>query len=63
MPPCTQCQRRRRRLRAHSPLLNTLTLPVTRWGFTLLAVAALYTGLTTQALVAGAIAFTAWRYR
>lgn len=60
---CTQCRRRRRRLRAHSPLLNTLCLPVTRWAFTALTVAALYTGLTTPALFAGALAFTAWRYR
>jgi hypothetical protein len=61
--PCTQCRRRRQRLRAHTPLLNTLCMPVTRWGFTLLTVAALYSSLTTPALVAGAIAFTAWRYR
>lgn len=62
MPTCTQCQRRRQRLRAHSPLLNTLCLPVTRWAFTLLALAALYASLTTPALVAGAIAALAWRY-
>lgn len=61
--PCTQCQRRRRRLRAHSPLLNTLCLPITRYAFTLLTIAALYASLTTPALIAGAIAFTAWRYR
>ena len=60
--PCPQCQRRRKRLRAHSPLLNTLCLPVTRWAFTLLALAALYTGLTAPALAAGAIAALAWRY-
>lgn len=60
---CPQCKRRRRRLRAHSPLLNTLCMPVTRWAFTLLTVAALYASLTTPALVAGAIAYTAWRYR
>jgi hypothetical protein len=62
-PPCPQCQRRRKRLRAHSPLLNTLCLPVTRWAFTLLTLAALYTGLTAPALVTGAIAYAAWRYR
>lgn len=59
---CPQCQRRRRRLRAHSPLLNTLCLPVTRWGFTLLALTALYTGLTTPALVAATLAALAWHY-
>jgi hypothetical protein len=63
MPPCAQCQRRRRRLRTHSPLLNTLCLPVTRWAFTLLTIAALHTGLTTPALIAGALAYAAWRYR
>lgn len=62
MPPCAQCQRRRRRLRAHSPLLNTLTTPITRWAFTLLAVAALTAGLALPALVAGGIAALAWRY-
>lgn len=60
---CPQCRRRRQRLRAHSPLLNTLCLPITRWGFTLLAIVALYTGLTAPALVAGALAYAAWRYR
>lgn len=60
--PCPQCRRRRQRLRAHSPLLNTLTMPITRWAFTLLALAALYTGLTEPALVAGGIAALAWRY-
>lgn len=60
--PCPQCKRRRQRLRAHSPLLNTLCLPVTRWAFTLLTIAALYASLTTPALVAGAIAALAWRY-
>lgn len=59
---CPQCRRRRQRLRAHSPLLNTLCLPVTRWAFTLLAIAALYTGLAIPALVTGAIAYAAWRY-
>lgn len=61
--PCTQCQRRRQRLRAHSPLLNTLCMPVTRWGFTLLAVVAVAAELTTPALIAGALAYAAWRYR
>ena len=61
--PCTQCRRRRRRLRAHSPLLNTLCLPVTRWAFTALTVAALAADLVTPTLIAGALAFTAWRYR
>lgn len=59
---CPQCRRRRKRLRAHSPLLNTLCLPITRWGFTLLAVTALYASLTIPALVAGGIAALAWRY-
>ena len=61
--PCTQCQRRRQRLRTCSPLLNTLCLPISRWSFTLLALAALYAGLTAPALAAGAIAALAWRYR
>lgn len=60
--PCTQCRRRRQRLRAHSPLLNTLCLPITRWAFTLLTVVALYASLTGPALVAGGIAALAWRY-
>jgi hypothetical protein len=60
---CPQCQRRRQRLRAHSPLLNTLCLPVARWAFTLLAVAGFYANLVVPALIAGAIAFAAWRYR
>ena len=60
--PCPQCRRRRQRLRAHSPLLNTLCLPITRWAFTLLTLTALYTGLTTPALAAGGIAALAWRY-
>ncbi|WP_210614486.1 hypothetical protein [Streptomyces scabiei] len=60
---CTQCQRRRRRLRAHSPLLNTLCLPVTRWAFTALAIGALTADLATPALIAGALAYAAWRYR
>jgi hypothetical protein len=62
-PPCSQCRRRRQRLRARSPLANTLCAPVSRWAFTLLAVAALYADLTAPALVAGTIAALAWRYR
>ncbi len=61
--PCTQCQRRRQRLRAHSPLLNTLCLPVTRWAFTALAIGALAADLASPALIAGAFAAAAWRYR
>lgn len=61
--PCIQCKRRRQRLRVHSPLLNTLCMPVTRWGFTALAIGALAANLTTPALIAGGLAFTAWRYR
>lgn len=62
-PPCPQCRRRRQRLRAHSPLLNTLCLPIARWGFTALAIGALAAHLTYAALAAGALAFAAWRYR
>jgi hypothetical protein len=62
-PPCPQCRRRRQRLRARSPLANTLCAPVSRWGFTLLALAALYAGLTAPALAAGTVAAIAWRYR
>jgi hypothetical protein len=61
-PPCPQCARRRRRLRAHSPFLNALCMPVSRWGFTLCAIAALYAGLTAYAVFAGAVATAAWRY-
>lgn len=61
--PCPQCRRRRQRLRARSPLLNTLCLPITRWGFTALTLIALTANLTTPALIAGALAYTAWRYR
>lgn len=60
--PCPACKRRRQRLRARSPLLNTLCLPVSRWGFTLAALAALYAGLTGAALLAGALAVVAWRH-
>jgi uncharacterized membrane protein YbhN (UPF0104 family) len=60
---CTQCRRRRQRLRARSPLLNTLCMPISRWAFTALTVIAVAANLTTPALIAGAIAFTAWRYR
>ena len=61
-PPCPQCKRRRQRLRARSPILNTLCLPVARWGFTLCAIAALYASLTIPALLAGAVAAVAWRH-
>lgn len=60
--PCPTCKRRRQRLRAHSPLLNTLCSPVSRWGFTLLTIGALYAGITAAAVVAGLFATTAWRY-
>ncbi|MFJ4926867.1 hypothetical protein [Streptomyces sp. NPDC088736] len=61
--PCPQCERRRQRLRARSPLLNTLCLPVTRWGFTALAIGAVYAEMTIPALLAGSAAVLAWRYR
>lgn len=61
-PPCPQCKRRRQRLRARSPLLNTLCSPVARWGFTLLAIAGIYTGLTLPALIAAGLATIAWRH-
>lgn len=61
-PPCPQCRRRRQRLRAHSPLLNTFCMPISRYGFTLLAIGALYASLTIPALIAGALAALAWRY-
>jgi hypothetical protein len=61
--PCPQCRRHSQRLRARSPLANTLCAPVSRWAFTLLAVAALYAGLTAPALTAGTVATIAWRYR
>lgn len=60
--PCPQCQRRRQRLRAHSPLLNTLCQPVTRWAFTLCAIAGLYANLVIPALIAAALATIAWRH-
>ncbi|MBE4796147.1 hypothetical protein [Streptomyces caniscabiei] len=61
--PCPTCKRRRQRLRARSPLANTLCAPISRWGFTLLTIAALYAELTTPALIAGGFAALAWRYR
>jgi hypothetical protein len=61
-PPCPQCKRRRQRLRAHSPFLNTFCMPISRWGFTLCAIGALYAGLTIPTLLAGALAGLAWRY-
>ena len=60
---CGQCRRRRQRLRARSPLINTLCSPVSRWAFTALAVLAFAAHLTTPALVATGIAAAAWRYR
>lgn len=62
-PPCSQCHRRRQRLRARSPILNTLCAPVSRWGFTALAVAAMYADLSGAALIAATFAAVAWRYR
>ena len=62
-PPCPQCRRRRQRLRARSPLANTFCAPVSRWGFTLLALVAFAADLATPALVASGIAAIAWRYR
>jgi hypothetical protein len=38
-------------------------MPITRWGFTALAIGALYAELTAPALFAGALAYAAWRYR
>jgi hypothetical protein len=38
-------------------------MPVTRWGFTALTVVALAANLTAPALIAGALAYAAWRYR
>lgn len=61
-PPCPTCKRRRQRLRAHSPILNTLCAPVSRWGFTALAVGGFYAGLTIPALIAAALATFAWRH-
>jgi len=62
MPSCTQCARRRKRLRARSPLLNALCLPVSRWGFTLLAAAGIYANLVVPALIAAGLATVAWRH-
>lgn len=61
--PCGQCKRRRQRLRARSPFINALCSPVSRWTFTLLAIAGFHEHLTTPALVATGIAALAWRYR
>lgn len=61
-PPCPQCKRRRQRLRARSPILNTLCSPVARYGFTILAVAGLYANIPAAALASGALAAVAWRY-
>lgn len=44
------------------PLLNTLCLPVARWGFTLLAVAGLYADMPVAALLAAGLATIAWRH-
>lgn len=64
--PCPACKRRRQRLRARSPLLNTLCLPVARWGFTLLAIAGFSFNdegqLTIPALIATGLAVIAWRH-
>ena len=60
--PCPACKRRRRRFRAQSPLLNTLCLPIPRWGFTLLTAGAIYADLVAPALLAGALAAVAWRH-
>jgi hypothetical protein len=37
-------------------------MPISRYGFTLLAIGALYASLTIPALIAGALAALAWRY-
>jgi hypothetical protein len=60
--PCPTCRRRRQRLRARSPILNTLCLPVSRWGFTLCAITGLYTNLIYPALIAAGLAVVAWRH-
>lgn len=52
-----------RRPRGHSPLTATLRLPLTRWGFTLLALLALTTGQTIPFLITAALATYAWRNR
>ncbi|WP_030344810.1 hypothetical protein [Streptomyces sp. NRRL S-1022] len=61
--PCPQCRRRRHRIRAHSPLVNTLCSPVARYGFTLCTIAGLYAQLTAPTLIAAGLAALAWRYR
>lgn len=60
--PCPTCKRRRQRLRARSPLLNTLCLPISRWGFTLCAIAGFYANLVYPALIAASLATIAWRH-
>lgn len=59
---CPACKRRRQRLRARSPILNTLCLPISRWGFTLLAIAGFYAGMAAPALIAAGLATIAWRH-
>jgi len=60
--PCPACKRRRQRLRARSPILNTLCAPVSRWGFTALAIGGFYANLLIPALLATGLATIAWRH-
>jgi hypothetical protein len=54
---------RRTNRHARSPFLRTLSTPIGRWGFTVLAVMALLNDMAEAALFAGALAALAWRNR
>lgn len=46
-----------------SPLADTFHAPLTRWGFTLLALLAAANQLTWPAVITGLLAWWAWRHR
>lgn len=52
-----------RRPRGHSPLTTTLRTPLSRWGWTLLAILALTSGQTIPFLITATLATYAWRNR
>ena len=60
--PCPRCKRRRQRARSKIPLLNTLCAPVSRWGFTILAIGGLYADMVIPTLIVGGLAAIAWLY-
>lgn len=61
--PPVRRHRRCRCPRGRSPIVDTLHTPLTRWGFTALALLALAGSLTWPFLITTGIATWAWRHR